>query len=90
MEYTMECHASKVYQHGKNDEKLEMKRAYYASDNLRVFSQSRCGYISNTCNRYIITQSVNDELKQCHVPTYEILMKFYAKVQGKQLFGKDS
>ncbi|KAK9170156.1 hypothetical protein Syun_002296 [Stephania yunnanensis] len=38
MEYTMECHASKVYQHGKNDEKLEMNWAYYASDNLRVFT----------------------------------------------------
>ncbi|KAK9139348.1 hypothetical protein Scep_009029 [Stephania cephalantha] len=36
MEYTLECHASKVYQHGKNDEKLEMNWAYYASDNLRV------------------------------------------------------
>ncbi|KAK9089758.1 hypothetical protein Scep_028840 [Stephania cephalantha] len=33
MEYTMECHASKVYQHGKNDEKLEMNWAHYASDN---------------------------------------------------------
>ncbi|KAK9134927.1 hypothetical protein Syun_014257 [Stephania yunnanensis] len=34
MECTMECHASKVYQHGKNDEKLEMNWAHYASDNL--------------------------------------------------------
>ncbi|KAK9126195.1 hypothetical protein Scep_015041 [Stephania cephalantha] len=60
----MEWHASKVYHHGKNDEKLEMNWAYYVSDNLRVCAiKVDAAYISNTAIDTSSPKVSIDELK---------------------------